>query len=53
MELDYNLQSEERRKIVQIVSEIIDIAVVYEKVPTCAYVIGTFTVSKEICAATV
>jgi hypothetical protein len=47
MELDYNVQGEERRKLVQLVSEITDIATVYKKVPTCAYDIGTFTVSKD------
>lgn len=46
MELNYNVQGEERRKLVQIVSEIINTAAVYKKVPTCAYEIGTFTVSK-------
>jgi hypothetical protein len=35
MELDYNVQGEERRKLVQIISEITDIAAVYKKVPTC------------------
>lgn len=47
MELDYNVQGEERKKVVQIISEIIGIAPVYKKVPSCAYEIGTFTVSKE------
>lgn len=46
-ELNYNVQGEERRKLVQIVSEIINTAAVYKKVPTCAYEIGTFTVSKD------
>lgn len=46
-ELDYNVQGEERRKLVQIVSEILGTAAVYKKVPTCAYEIGTFTVSKD------
>ena len=46
MELNYNVQGEERRKLVQIVSEIINTAAVYKKVPTCAYEMGTFTVSK-------
>lgn len=36
-----------RKKLVQIVSEIINTAAVYKKVPTCAYEIGTFTVSKD------
>ena len=45
-ELNYNVQGEERKKLVQIVSEIINTAAVYKKVPTCAYDIGTFTVSK-------
>lgn len=47
MELDYKVQGEERKKLVQIVSEIINTAAVYKKVPTCAYEIGTFTVSKD------
>lgn len=46
MELNYNVQGEERRKLVQIVSEILGTAAVYKKVPTCAYEIGSFTVSK-------
>lgn len=46
-ELNYNVQAEERKKLVQIVSEIINTAAVYKKVPTCAYEIGTFTVSKD------
>ena len=46
MELNYNVQGEERRKLVQIVSEIINTAAVYKKVPTCSYEIGTFMVSK-------
>ena len=46
-ELNYNVQGEERKKLVQIVSEIINTAAVYKKVPTCAYEIGTFTVSKD------
>ena len=47
MELNFNVRGEERKKIVQIVSEIIGTAAVYKKVPTCAYDIGTFTVSKN------
>ena len=47
MELNYNVQGEECRKLVQIVSEILGTAAVYKKVPTCAYEIGTFAVSKE------
>ena len=47
MELNYSVQGEERRKLVQIVSEILGTAAVYKKVPSCAYEIGTFTVSKE------
>lgn len=35
------------QKLVQIVSEIINTAAVYKKVPTCAYDIGTFTVSNN------
>lgn len=46
MDLNYNVQGEERRKLVQIVAEIINTAAVYKKVPTCAYEISTFTVSK-------
>lgn len=46
MELNFNVQGEERRKLVQIVSEIINTAAVYKKVPTCSYEIGTFMVSK-------
>lgn len=46
MELNYSVQGEERRKLVQIVSEILGTAAVYKKVPTCAYDIGSFTVSK-------
>ena len=45
--LNYNVQGEERKKVVQIISEIIGIAPGYKKVPSCAYEIGTFTVSKE------
>ncbi|MGN0251671.1 MAG: hypothetical protein ACI4EH_09985 [Oliverpabstia sp.] len=38
---------EQRKKMAQVISEIIQEKVVYKRVPTCAYQIGSFTISKD------
>ena len=38
---------EQRKQMAQVISEIIQEKVVYKRVPTCAYQIGSFTISKE------
>ena len=45
--LHYTLAGEERKQMAQVVSEIIQEKVVYKRVPTCAYQIGSFTISKD------
>lgn len=43
----YTLAGEQRKQMAQVISEIIQEKVVYKRVPTCAYQIGSFTISKE------
>ena len=44
--LHYILVGEQRKQMAQVISEIIQ-EVVYKRVPTCAYQIGSFTISKD------
>ena len=44
--LHYTLAGEQRKQMAQVISEIIQEKVVYKRVPTCAYQIGFFTISK-------
>ena len=45
--LHYTLAGEQRKQMAQVISEIIQEKVVYKRVPTCAYQIGFFTISKD------
>lgn len=45
--LHYTLAGEQRKQMAQVISEIIQEKVVYKRVPTCAYQIGSFAISKE------
>lgn len=45
--LNYTLAGEQRKQMAQVISEIIQEKVVYKRVPTCAYQIGSFTISKD------
>ena len=45
--LHYTLAGEQRKQMAQVISEIIQAQVVYKRVPTCAYQIGSFTISKD------
>lgn len=45
--LHYTLAGEQRKQMAQVISEIIQEKVVYKRVPTCAYQIGTFNFSKD------
>ena len=45
--LHYKLAGEQRKQMAQVISEIIQEKVVYKRVPTCAYQIGSFTISKD------
>lgn len=45
--LHYTLAGEQRKQMAQVISEIIQEKAVYKRVPTCAYQIGSFTISKE------
>ena len=45
--LHYTLAGEQRKQMAQVISEIIQEKVVYKRVPTCAYQIGSFTISKD------
>ena len=45
--LYYILAGEQRKQMAQVISEIIQEKVVYKRVPTCAYQIGSFTISKD------
>lgn len=45
--LHYILVGEQRKQMAQAISEIIQEKVVYKRVPTCAYQIGSFTISKD------
>ena len=45
--LHYTLAGEQRKQMAQVISEIIQEKVVYKRVPTCAYQIGSFSISKD------
>lgn len=45
--LHYTLAGEQRKQMAQVISEITQEKVVYKRVPTCAYQIGSFTISKD------
>ena len=45
--LHYTLAGEQRKQMAQVISEIIEEKAVYKRVPTCAYQIGSFTISKD------
>ena len=45
--LHYTLAGKQRKQMAQVISEIIQEKVVYKRVPTCAYQIGSFTISKD------
>lgn len=45
--LHYTLAGEQRKQMAQVISEIIQEKVVYKRVPTCAYQISFFTISKD------
>ena len=45
--LHYTFAGEQRKQMAQVISEITQEKVVYKRVPTCAYQIGSFTISKE------
>lgn len=47
MEVKYNITGARRKELVEVISEIVGMKAVYMRVPTCAYAIGNFTVSKE------
>ena len=45
--LHYTLAGEQRKQMAQVISEIIQEKAVYKRVPTCAYQIGSFNISKD------
>jgi len=47
MERRYNVAGERRKEMVQAISGIAGVKAVYMRMPTCAYAISNFTVSKE------
>ena len=47
MEKRYNVTGECRKEMVEVVSGIVGMKAVYMRMPTCAYAISNFTVSKE------
>ena len=47
MERRYNVTGERRKEMVAVVSGIVGMKAVYMRMPTCAYAISNFTVSKE------
>ena len=47
MERKYNVTGERRKEMVEVVSGIVGMKAVYMRMPTCAYAISNFTVSKE------
>lgn len=47
MEKRYNVTGERRKEMVKVTSGIIGMKAVYMRMPTCAYAISNFTVSKE------
>ena len=47
MERRYNVTGEQRKEMVAAISGIVGMKAVYMRMPTCAYAISNFTVSKE------
>lgn len=47
MEVKYNVTGERRKEMVEVISGIVGMRAVYMRVPTCAYAISNFKVSKE------
>lgn len=47
MEVKYSVTGERRKEMVEVISGIVGMRAVYMRVPTCAYAIDNFTVSKE------
>ena len=47
MNIEFNLTGEERKKLVKAISEITEATAEYQYMPTCAYIIGGHTVTKE------
>ena len=47
MERRFNVTGERRKEMVKVISGIVGMKAVYMKMPTCAYAISNFTVSKE------
>lgn len=47
MERKYNVTGEQRKEMVAVISGIVGMKAVYMRMPTCAYAISNFTVSKE------
>ncbi len=47
MERKYNVTGERRKEMVEVISGIVGMKAVYMRMPTCAYAISNFTVSKE------
>ncbi len=47
MEKRYNVTGERRKEMVEVISGIVGMKAVYMRMPTCAYAISNFTVSKE------
>ena len=47
MTLNFNLSGADRKPLVKAVSQILDIPAVYLKVPTCAYQVGEYNISKD------
>ncbi len=47
MNIEFNLTGEERKNLVRAVSEIIGKSAEYQYMPTCAYIIGSHTVTKD------
>lgn len=47
MNIEFNLTGEERKKLVKAISEITEATADYQYMPTCAYIIGGHTVTKD------
>ena len=47
MERRYNVAGERRKEMVEVISGIVGMKAVYMRMPTCAYAISNFTVSKR------
>lgn len=47
MNIEFNLTGEKRKKLVKAISEITEATAEYQYMPTCAYIIGGHTVTKE------